>query len=262
MDIKILVASHKKSWMPSDDMYLPIHVGKAKSNTEFGYVGDDTGENISVKNPVYCELTAIYWAWKNLKSEYIGLVHYGRMFSEKSAAWKTEEQRRELVLRRQSLEKYLSENDVLLPKKRNYYIESLYSHYAHTHGEEQLKITKSVIQEICPEYLNAFDVALGRKRGHMFNMFIMKKNYFDAYCQWLFPILEAVESKVDMTRMSAFEKRFVGRLSELLLNVWIEKNDIAYRELSWIYMRKVNYIEKIKGFLTSKIFHKKYKASF
>ena len=77
MDIKIIVATHKKYWMPSDDIYLPVHVGK-KGKTDLGYQGDDTGDNISDKNTNYCELTGLYWAWKNLKADYKGLAHYRR----------------------------------------------------------------------------------------------------------------------------------------------------------------------------------------
>ena len=81
MDIKILVATHKDYFMPHDDgLYLPIKVGNALSRLEGRFQGDDTGENISEKNPYYCELTALYWGWKNLNSDYIGLVHYRRHF--------------------------------------------------------------------------------------------------------------------------------------------------------------------------------------
>ena len=82
MDIKILVASHKKAEMPEDSMYLPVHVGRALyPDREFGYQSDAEGDNISIKNPYYCELTALYWAWKNLKADYVGLAHYRRHFS-------------------------------------------------------------------------------------------------------------------------------------------------------------------------------------
>ena len=74
MDIKIIVATHKKYWMPSDDIYLPVHVGK-KGKTDLGYQGDDTGDNISDKNTNYCELTGLYWAWKYLKADYKGLAN-------------------------------------------------------------------------------------------------------------------------------------------------------------------------------------------
>ena len=71
----IVVAAHKKYRMPSDPLYLPIHVGAegkkdAKGNPlDFGYQKDNVGDNISIKNPRYCELTGIYWAWKNLDSD-------------------------------------------------------------------------------------------------------------------------------------------------------------------------------------------------
>ena len=56
MDIKILVAAHKKYWMPDDDVYVPLHVGAAGKES-LGYLPDNTGDHISSKNPSYCELT-------------------------------------------------------------------------------------------------------------------------------------------------------------------------------------------------------------
>ena len=82
MDIKILIAMHKPYWHPDDPVYMPIHVGK-KGKASIGLPGDDTGDNISDRNPAYCELTGVYWAWKNLKADYVGLVHYRRYFTHK-----------------------------------------------------------------------------------------------------------------------------------------------------------------------------------
>ena len=86
MDIKILVATHKAYWMPEDDVYLPLHVGR-EGKRDLGFVGDNTGDNISLKNPNFCELTGLYWAWKNLQCDYIGLCHYRRYFCAGSS-WK------------------------------------------------------------------------------------------------------------------------------------------------------------------------------
>lgn len=84
MNIKILVAAHKLCEMPKSDVYLPVQVGKAlHPDLDLGYQPDNEGENISEKNPYYSELTAIYWAWKNLKADYIGLVHYRRYLGMK-----------------------------------------------------------------------------------------------------------------------------------------------------------------------------------
>ena len=80
-----MVATHKKYWMPEDEVYLPLHVG-AEGKADLGYTKDNTGDNISVKNPNYCELTGMYWAWKNLNCEYIGLCHYRRYFANVPAS--------------------------------------------------------------------------------------------------------------------------------------------------------------------------------
>ena len=78
--VKVIVATHKPYEMPSDKLYLPVHVGAAGKES-IGYQRDDEGDNISNLNPYFCELTGFYWAWKNLKEDYIGLVHYRRLFT-------------------------------------------------------------------------------------------------------------------------------------------------------------------------------------
>ena len=74
--LKIAVATHKKFQMPTQAGYFPLHVGKSRHTQKLSeYVGDDTGDNISDKNPFFCELTGLYWLWKNTDSEYVGMVH-------------------------------------------------------------------------------------------------------------------------------------------------------------------------------------------
>ncbi len=182
MDVKILVATHKKYEMPRYSCYLPLHVGK-KGKDNLGYVGDDTGENISEKNPYYCELTGVYWAWKNLKADYIGLAHYRRQFKGKN---KQKNSLFDTVLSNIEIKELLKETDIILPKKRNYYIENLYDHYKHTMYIEPLDITGEIIKEFYPEYYKEFEKLHKRTSAHMFNMFIMKREYFDKYCEWLF----------------------------------------------------------------------------
>ena len=81
MSYEIYVVSHKDNRMPEGNIYIPVQVGPAKDDFS-GFVRDNTGENISEKNPNYCELTAQYWAWKNRKADVKGLVHYRRLFSK------------------------------------------------------------------------------------------------------------------------------------------------------------------------------------
>ena len=66
MKIVMIVAAHKAYRMPEDPMYLPLHVGKAGKSLELGFQGDDTGDNISEKNPEYCELTGLTGRGKTL----------------------------------------------------------------------------------------------------------------------------------------------------------------------------------------------------
>ena len=73
----VYVVSHKNAKFPTESIYKPIQVGKKESFTE---IRDNTGDNISEKNPNYCELTAAYWIWKNDKSDITGLTHYRRYF--------------------------------------------------------------------------------------------------------------------------------------------------------------------------------------
>ena len=146
--ITVLVAAHKKYQMPTDEMYLPIHVG-AKEKEKIGYMTDDTGKNISEKNPYFCELTGIYWAWKNLDSDYIGLAHYRRHFASnkinKSDLFNS-------VLTYKEASEILKNTDIIVPKSRKYYIENLYSHYDHTMYIEPLDITGKIIEEKYPKY--------------------------------------------------------------------------------------------------------------
>lgn len=251
MNIKILVAAHKPYWMPSDDVYVPIHVG-AEGKDSIGFIGDNTGQNISVKNPNYCELTALYWAWKNLDADYIGLVHYRRYFTKKEA--RNIESKKSQVLTKQEWETLLLENPVIVPGKRRYYIESNRSHYNHAHPREGLDITEQIIHELHPEYAKSFDLVCNRTWAHMFNMFVMRRDIYDAYCEWMFSILEELEQRLDISSYNSYESRVYGFISELLLDVWLEKNSITYKEQNVSFMEYQNWLKKGGNFLKRKFF--------
>ena len=135
MKIQIIVAAHKAYRMPTDPMYLPLHVGKAGKDLDLGFQGDNTGDNISEKNATYCELTGIYWAWKNLDADYIGLSHYRRHFRGKRGKDKWDS-----ILTTAQAEHLLQHCDVLVPKRRNYFIETAYNQYVHAHPAEPLDL--------------------------------------------------------------------------------------------------------------------------
>ena len=251
MDIKIIVATHKPYKMPADEVYLPVHVGRNISNNWQGtelenYAGDNTGDNISSKNRNYCELTALYWAWKNLDYEYLGLAHYRRHFKGGSGdKWKS-------ILSKSDAEKLLDKYNVILPKKRDYFIESTYDQYVHAHNRQDLDKTLEIIKEFYPEYIPAWDRVMKSTRGHRFNMFIMKKEILDSYLQWLFDILFKLEEVLDISGYSANDRRVFGFVSERLLDVWLITNNISYTELPVINMESQNWPKKIFNFLKRK----------
>lgn len=251
-NISIIVATHKKYWMPADDMYIPIHVGREGKN-DLGYTGDNTGDNISAKNANYCELTGLYWAWKNLDADYLGLAHYRRHFTVSSAKGSKQER----VLTKSQLKELLNKSDIILPNPRNYYIETNYSQYVHAHHAEDLDCTRQIIKEKYPKYLKAYDDSMKKTTGHRFNMFIMKKEKFDAYCEWLFDILFELENRLDISGYNQNDARVFGFVSERLLDVWIETNHYSYINQPYIFMEKQNWITKIINFVKRKFIKEK-----
>lgn len=248
MDIKIIIATHKKYWMPSDQMYLPLHVGK-KGKDDLGYTGDDSGDNISEKNANYCELTGLYWAWKNLNAEYKGLAHYRRHFMLKGAKGTKQEK----VMTQAQLETLLKRTDIVLPNPRNYFIETNYSQYVHAHHAEDLDVTREILVERYPKYVKAFDETMKSTVGHRFNMFIMKADLFDRYCEWMFDVLFELEKRLDISQYSAYDSRVFGFVSERLLDIWIQTNELNYLNTPVEFMEDQHWIRKGINFLKRKV---------
>ena len=249
MDIRIIVAAHKEYRMPDEHMYLPLQVGAARKGTpELGMTGDNTGDNISLKNKNYCELTGLYWAWKNLDAEYIGLCHYRRYFRgcRNRDRWNC-------LLTKEQAEAALGKAPVLLPKKRNYFIETNYSQYAHAHHSIDLDTTRQIIAEKYAAYIPAYDSLMKKTCGHRFNMLVMRRDILDGYMSWLFDILEELERRLDISAYSENDSRVFGFVSERLLDVWIETNRISYTELPVVNMEDQHWLKKGSAFLKRKL---------
>lgn len=251
MDIKILVATHKAYWMPEDDVYMPVHVGR-EGKQDLGFTGDNTGDNISLKNANYCELTGLYWAWKNLQCDYIGLCHYRRYFADGHHGSDLDA-KKTAIFHRADYEKLLQSYDVILPKKRNYYIETVRSQYEHAHNKRDLDEVERIIAEHYQEYSDAFAKVMGRTKLHILNMFVMKKELFDEYCSWLFDILFELEKRIDISSYNQYEARVFGFLSERLFNVWLEKKQLKVAEAYVVFLEKINWLDKGWKFLMRKV---------
>ncbi|WP_241622263.1 DUF4422 domain-containing protein [Rosenbergiella australiborealis] len=273
-NIKIYTCHHKASAFLSSSLITPIQVGKTLNLNDIGCIGDNTGENISFKNPFYCELTAHYWVWKNQQpTNYVGFMHYRRHlnFSENQSMpednWGVinadeldAEYESTYGLTTEDITSLVADYDVILPKKwsvtqagnKTNYSHYMRSEYLHIeHYDEALKI----IESDYPEYLSAVKEFNSASDGYYTNMFVMKYELFDRYSQWLFDISEKLESKISFNNYNSQEKRVIGHISERLLNIFIlhemERNpSLKIKEVQRTFIKKETFNGKLKSVYT------------
>lgn len=217
--IKIYIAAHKKAEFPKNEIYIPLHVG-AEGKEDLGYLKDNTGDNISEKNPNYCELTGTYWIWKNDNSDIVGLTHYRRYFFKK---WYTNKLKN--VIDEKDINSILEKYDIITPKKNKLIKYNIKEFYCKYHKENDLNECRNIIEEIYPEYIKSFDEVMKERKFYICNMFISSKRIFNEYYEWLFNILFELEKRIDISDYNDYNKRIYGFLSERLFNVWLNKNN-------------------------------------
>lgn len=226
MQNKIIVCYHKPYKILKNDVLCPLHVGKFVSNCIIDDVScDNTGDNISAKNATYCELTGLYWLWKNIDADNYGLFHYRRFLDIKNKYnpkrliypsllklndWNNE-----------SIDSEMELYDIILPKKLAFKC-SVYEQYEKCHNINDLNLVVDIIKQDYPQYIDACDKVLKGNKGCFCNMFIMKKEIFNEYCSWLFDILQKVEPKINYEEKDQYQKRVIGFLSERMFNIFIQ----------------------------------------
>jgi hypothetical protein len=177
-------------------------------------VCDNIGDNISEKNPRYCELTALYWIWKHATADYIGLCHYRRHFML------NEEQLKLLSEQHCDVDVVLTTPIVNFPSVR--------AIYEHDHIIEDWDIMMEAISELAPDYLeSAHEIEVGIFYCG-YNMLIARKIIFDDYCRWLFPILKYCEEHC-LKKEDRYQGRYIGFLAERLLTIYFWHNWERYR---------------------------------
>ena len=243
-NLLVLIACHKPYPVPTDPCYLPVEVGAALHRQAIpGFTPDSIGDNISRKNPNYCELTALYWAWKNLSADYVGLVHYRRYFGADCP-------RR--IAAAADYERALEKAPVILPRKRHYWIETNYSQYVHAHHEQDLTVTRAVLAELDPACLPAYDRSMKQRSGHRFNMFVMRRDLLDRYCTWLFSMLFEIEGRLDISDYDAYNTRVFGFIAERLLDVWLETYRIEWTTMPVKNTESQHWLKKGTAFVKRK----------
>lgn len=257
----VLVCTHKDFTYQLPDIYKPIVGGASlrKLTNDEDLLKDNVGDNISDKNPYYSELTALYWGYKHLEYDTLGLVHYRRYFKGKEKA--VVNGKRIKVLSDQQINDYLSRYDLIVPKKRHYVIETLYSHYCRTLKSEPMIALESVLKEKYPEYLDEFYSLKKRRSAHMFNMMVARKEFLSKYLEFLFSILKDIEPKINSSSWNQYEKRYMGSVAELLLDIYLRKNYVEYKETKVEQLIPLANFKKGIKYLKAKIFGKKYLES-
>jgi hypothetical protein len=206
--------------------YINLQLGAENSTNNITDAKDNSGDNISHKNPNYCELSGLYWIWKNASNDIVGLTHYRRFFYRHTIIFNKNN-----VIKEEQVEKILKNYDVIVPEEGHLFKKSIYEQYKESHNIGDLEKCGQVINKLYPDYYDTFNKVIQANHYHPFNMFIGKKQIIDEYAKWLFSVLFELENYIDITKKDRYNSRVYGFLGERLFNVWIIKNKIKIKEL-------------------------------
>lgn len=226
----IYIATHKKFNVPNLNGYCALQVG-AEGKEKYGYLRDNIGNHISGKNANYCELTGLYWIWKNTDDSYKGLVHYRRYFGRNNLSNKISD-----ICSYEYLLNCLKSVDIVLPYVEYFKQNAKEEILLHCCTEEIFDKLRQIIETKYSDYIETYDRYFNENKASLFNMLFCKREIFDAYCEWLFSILFVLEKQVDLAKLNTYQQRLYGFLSERLLNVWVIKNKLVVKHLPVIHM--------------------------
>lgn len=222
--INIFQITHKPFQPIKMRGYNSIGVGNASGQR----ILDNTGDNISCLNSKINECTALYWIWKNINADYIGLNHYRRVFSsEINSGWPV--QTAEII-------GYLKSVDVVVAKHVDFgesgVVDVLRKEVCAEAFEQSMTAVAEIFDFKGMQEQLAFDKIM---HGNIFfpcNMFVMSKENVDRYCEWLFPILFELDKKIYIDdRWDLYSRRIIGFWAERLFTVWIYMNNLKIKEL-------------------------------
>ncbi len=227
---------------------LPIQGGKAISDEDFHMQGDNElnghpCDNISSKNAQYNEMTAVYWAWKNIKKlypdvKYVGLCHYRRLFAfHERRFFSTYINATESAIHsyRADAEKVreILESGRVIFSKRAIFTYPVCIQYSVCHSSLDYRILREVIKEKFPDYYEAFiDSMENSNKFLLCNMFIMKYDDFAKYCEWHFAVMAELEKRIDYSSYPPYQKRIFAFIAERLMNVYMTKHNVKPKYLN------------------------------
>lgn len=233
LDVQIYVVMHRDYNVMQDELYRPICVGGHYHKE--GYLSEQQGENISYLNGKINECTALYWIWKNTSSEYVGLNHYRRYFYNDGILSENN------YLNKQTILHIFQQYDMILPEYRCFYNVSVEEQMRMTMDkdafEKGYEIVRNAMAVHQPGYLDAFDAVMQGHKLFICNMFVMSRDIFNEYCEWLFSFLIEAAENIDVEMYDNYSRRVIGFFAERMLTVWLMKHDFKIKELpidNWI----------------------------
>lgn len=266
--IKLLVSYKDKHKIIRSDIIIPMQTGRAIAGETFEeMIGDDTGENISVLNNRFCETTAIYWAWKNYEEignpDYIGFMHYRRHFLFDRADYKPDfmglvkynelsEDYLKNNLNDEKIKKQVEQYDVIIPNRiENKSVngsKNNYELYKNSHNVDDLDKALSLLINKHPDYRIYVEEYKNSSYAYFLDMFIMKKDIFFEYCNWIFPILFDLRFLI-LPLTDSYQNRAIGFISERLTDIFFRK---LYAEKYNIKELPVSFIENVEEEIINK----------
>ena len=259
--IKIYILYYKPGFIfDLGEIYQPLMSGKSSLLVLNDMPGDNSGDNISIKNQYYSELSGIYWVWKNTSQDITGCCHYRRFFTalpepffyklKRLLYFPARLHRKRIgliytsntrlfetrILNQSEIEKLMKSYDAILPQARKlkYTVET---HYQRYHDINDLYVLREILTDKYPEYLGAFQSVMISKRLYANNMFILKNEHFQEFMNWWFDVLFEFERRIDLNKYSDYQRRILGFMAERSLNIWFMKQQLKTVELPVIYFK-------------------------
>ena len=243
-DFCVYVVTHKDVKLDAlPDGYRIIHAGHAQADRDFGYAGDDTGDNISTLNRYLNEVTALYWMWKNTRHAIIGLNHYRRFFTTADDTSFAVEK----ILSQAAAEEILRDFDIIVAKNKIGRMSTSCWQKLYSGGDLEEFVARIFRKHIAlkqPDYLDAFDRVADAYTAFQYEIFITRRNVFEAYCEWLFSFLLDVTAEVfDKTNIRQIDNprryRIISFITERLMTVWLWKNRLRIKRLPILFRKGI-----------------------
>jgi hypothetical protein len=227
--VKVYVVTHLDTPPINIPYCAVLRTGAAGKTLRADVLSDATLENISHKNRYYCELTALYWIWKNTTDERVGLCHYRRYFSpvlfpdsiKKGAAVNFDVARTLLGYDSQGVlfDVELKLGDIIIPTKIHSGV-SAESWYCATLSRDDWGQMIKALWFVHPQEAAAAERFLTTVQpAHFWCMFIARREILNAYCEWIFPLLFHLETLITPSEDN-FLCRVYAFMAEHLFNWW------------------------------------------